>query len=602
MATPWPEDQTWPTEYREHAAKLSTYLQKAMSSTESPTGPPIEPQKVKHAFFGALTLIIKVQALPNLAYIHEAVRNAQHETKTAAQNTSKAISDIRDELKNANKISQQTITTIQDNANVALATGATAKEAVEIGKATYKMVKDMKPGATPSQSNMAQTYANRAIEQSNNQYINKIKTVNSAETEALRQFAEDWEHRIGNGATVRILTYGVLAHCIRTSSMDMDHFDEVKDGILQDNKPFIPNAEIKYIGWLTRSSPSKSASSVIVEFARAEDKIRPDRLHWWSRWFLVATGFEVSARLNGGLKSGPNISYLFSSWLPLIFYAAVSFVGILDADTLRDYGWLFKGPSLDEPWWTFYTMFQFKLVRWDAIAEVVPTMLALTLFSILHVPINVPALALKCGEVDVDLNKEFKLHGYSNFLWSCFGSIQNYLVYANTVLFIQSGGDRRLAGYILAVLTFGVMLTGPSVVAFIPVMMVGTLIFDLGFELLLEAVWLPRKELTLVEYLTVIVIMAVMGTTLLLALAWAFYWGPYHSSFTLQVYAIDATNGGGSVISPVRRNPLQHCCLRQAAQQITEKGRLPTIIPLWTFINRATVRNDGDNLDRDEWI
>lgn len=356
MATPWPDDQTWPTDYREHAAKLSTYLQKAMSSIESPTGPPIEPQKVKHAFFGALTLIIKVQGLPNLAHIHEAVRNAQHETKTAAQNTIKAISDIRDELQNANKISQQTITTIQDNANAALAAGATAKEAVEIGKATYKMVKDMKPGATPSQSNMAQTYASivargglaasmhnpvnhraspvqaqreiivnirdpvtitniramsprslkahvdRAIEQSNNEHINKIKvvssnqlksgdlsikTVTSAETEALRQFAEDWEHRIGNGATVRIVTYGVLAHGIRTSSMDMDHFDEVKDGILQDNKPFIPNAEIKYIGWLTRSSPSKSASSVIVEFARAEDanRIIDEGLIWQGEVF-----------------------------------------------------------------------------------------------------------------------------------------------------------------------------------------------------------------------------------------------------------------------------------------------------------------------------
>ncbi|KAJ6437877.1 Serine/threonine-protein kinase MST20 [Purpureocillium lavendulum] len=132
MATPWPEDQTWPTDYREHAAKLSTYLQKAMSSIESTTGPPIEPQKAKHAFFGALTLIIKVQGLPNLTHIHEA-------------NTIKAISDIRDELQNANKISQQTITTIQDNANVALATGATAKEAVEIGKATYKMNDDKAP-------------------------------------------------------------------------------------------------------------------------------------------------------------------------------------------------------------------------------------------------------------------------------------------------------------------------------------------------------------------------------------------------------------------------------------------------------------------------
>ncbi len=74
--------------------------------------------------------------------------------------------------------------------------------------------------------------------------------------EALRQFAEDGEQRIGNGATVRILTYGVLAHGIRTSTMDMTHSDELRDELLLDNKTFIPNAQIKYVGWLTKSSSS----------------------------------------------------------------------------------------------------------------------------------------------------------------------------------------------------------------------------------------------------------------------------------------------------------------------------------------------------------
>jgi sulfate permease, SulP family len=130
-------------------------------------------------------------------------------------------------------------------------------------------------------------------------------------------------------------------------------------------------------------------------------------------------------------------------------------------------------------------------------------MLALTFFGVLHVPINVPALALNTGEDHADLDRELKLHGYSNFLSGVAGSIQNYLVYANTVFFMRSGGDSRLAGVMLALLTFGVMVVGPSIIGIIPVMMVGTLIFDLGFELLLEAVWLPRKKLKLAEYLTV---------------------------------------------------------------------------------------------------
>ena len=227
---------------------------------------------------------------------------------------------------------------------------------MEVGKATMKMVRDMKPTAAPMQGNIAQTYASivarsglassmhnpvnhrtspvqaqreiivnirdpvtitsiramgprslkahvdRAIEQSNNEHIKRIKvvssnrlksgdlsikTVTSAETEALRQFAEDWEHRIGSGATVRIPAYGVLAHGIRTSSIDMERSYELREGLLQHNKPFIPNAEIKYIGWLTKSSASKSASSVIVEFARAEDanRIIDEGLVWQGEVF-----------------------------------------------------------------------------------------------------------------------------------------------------------------------------------------------------------------------------------------------------------------------------------------------------------------------------
>lgn len=130
-------------------------------------------------------------------------------------------------------------------------------------------------------------------------------------------------------------------------------------------------------------------------------------------------------------------------------------------------------------------------------------MFALTFFSLLHVPINVPALAQSTGEDNADLNKELKLHGYSNFLSGCAGSIQNYLVYANTLFFIRSGGNSRLAGVMLAALTAVVLVIGPSLIGFIPVMMVGTLIFVLGFELLCDALVAPRHKLKGLEYLTV---------------------------------------------------------------------------------------------------
>lgn len=86
--------------------------------------------------------------------------------------------------------------------------------------------------------------------------------------EALKQFADYWVHHIGSRATLRISTYGILAHSIRTSTMDTSKFEETRDQILQDNRPFIPQAEIKYIGWLTRNALTKTVSTVIIEFTK----------------------------------------------------------------------------------------------------------------------------------------------------------------------------------------------------------------------------------------------------------------------------------------------------------------------------------------------
>jgi hypothetical protein len=100
-------------------------------------------------------------------------------------------------------------------------------------------------------------HVERAIEQSRNENIANVKILSSnqlksgdlsvkaatsTEVEALRQFADDWAQRIGNGASIQIPTYGVLAHGIRTSSMDMDKVDENRSQILQDNRPSIPHA------------------------------------------------------------------------------------------------------------------------------------------------------------------------------------------------------------------------------------------------------------------------------------------------------------------------------------------------------------------------
>jgi SulP family sulfate permease len=109
-------------------------------------------------------------------------------------------------------------------------------------------------------------------------------------------------------------------------------------------------------------------------------------------WFLVATGFEVTARLDGNLNydmatlhkmfSGDTIGlwtiplflavvlyvtskkytskfYLptFILSIPTVFYFFYFALHMWTTEDLRNKGWIFDGPEADEPWWYFYTLF-----------------------------------------------------------------------------------------------------------------------------------------------------------------------------------------------------------------------------------------------------
>ncbi|KAI9738999.1 MAG: hypothetical protein M1818_005313 [Claussenomyces sp. TS43310] len=322
-------------------------------------------------------------------------------------------------------------------------------------------------------------------------------------------------------------------------------------------------------------------------------------------WFLVATGFEVTARLDGNLNYDlPTLRKMFQAdrvalWLvplflaivlyvtqkrytskyylptyilaiPAIFYFFVSALDELQPSNLRKAGWIFDGPGAGEPWWYFFTLYNFKIVDWGALAETIPAMFALTFFGVLHVPINVPALAFNVGEDNLDLDRELIAHGISNALSGLSGSIQNYLVYTNSVLFIRSGGNSRLAGIMLAILTFAVLLVGPVIIGYIPVMMVGVLIFVLGFELFFEAVWEPRKKLKWLEYLTVVAIVLIMGIYDFVAGIFAGIGLAFLSLVvqTSRIPAVRASYSGEIAGSTVRRNPVQHQYLRQVGKQI----------------------------------
>ena len=143
-------------------------------------------------------------------------------------------------------------------------------------------------------------------------------------------------------------------------------------------------------------------------------------------------------------------------------------------------------------------------------------MLALSFFGILHVPINVPALAVSTHQ-DIDLSTEILGHGISNIMSGLIGATQNYLTYSNSLLYIRSGGSTSISGFMLFVFTAIVWVKGNFIIMYIPTLVVGALIFHLGIDLMKESLWdTLNVGMHPLEYFTIVVIvftMAVVGFT-----------------------------------------------------------------------------------------
>jgi SulP family sulfate permease len=252
--------------------------------------------------------------------------------------------------------------------------------------------------------------------------------------------------------------------------------------------------------------------------------------------------------------------------IPLVFYAVV-LGGGFDLSELRRGGWLFD-TGASAPWWTFYTYFSWARTDVRALRATLPTQLALLFFNVLHPPLNVPALAVSL-DADVDTDRELRAHGASNALAGLAGTVPNYLVYVNTLLFYRVGGGTRVAGALLALATLGLLLLGTGPVAYIPVLGVGALIFVLGLDLVKEALWDVRGRVSASEQATIAAIMVVMT-------GWDFVAGVLFGIVVSCVFfvvqnsrrkAVRAVYTGDRAVSTVRRPSAHREYLRDVGRQ-----------------------------------
>eukprot|EP00439_Symbiodinium_sp_Y106_P071917 s552_g13.t1 len=190
--------------------------------------------------------------------------------------------------------------------------------------------------------------------------------------------------------------------------------------------------------------------------------------------------------------------------LPLFFlglvpasWMALSMAGY-SRELAQEDGWIFN----DFPMLTTYhfQMLRVDLIAWDVFPYQLPLLMGIVIFSCLHVPVNVPALAQATGR-EVDVNRELAAHGIANLIAACLGTLQNYMVYSSSLLYFKCGGGSRITGFIVSLVVLMIIPLASTVISFLPRVLAGVLLSHLGVELVWEALVDTWPTLDVLEYI-----------------------------------------------------------------------------------------------------
>ncbi|RYO78316.1 hypothetical protein DL764_010130 [Monosporascus ibericus] len=190
MATSWPQERAWPTEPREHAANLSRYLRDALVCVERAGDQAVPTNIVKSMILGILSLVTKVQNMPDVQVLKEALDVTQAEARAATQDSKQALQSIKKELQDTKETLSKSITETEESK-------LAAREATEMGRTATVMLREMKSTGIQNRTVVnirdpltvanlkamgprnLKAHVDRAIEQSNNEHINKVKAVSA---------------------------------------------------------------------------------------------------------------------------------------------------------------------------------------------------------------------------------------------------------------------------------------------------------------------------------------------------------------------------------------------------------------------------------------
>ncbi len=145
-------------------------------------------------------------------------------------------------------------------------------------------------------------------------------------------------------------------------------------------------------------------------------------------------------------------------------------------------------------------------IQWWSVLHVMPTIISVGALSMIGLLLNVSGLELAIGR-DIDVNAELRSSGLGNFLSGLIGGPSGYVGLGMTILAEKTGARGRGAGIATAIAMIVGLAAAGSLIFQVPVFLTAGFVLFLGIELLSEWLVATRRELPLIEWGIVVVIL-----------------------------------------------------------------------------------------------
>ncbi|KAM0673850.1 hypothetical protein GVAV_002688 [Gurleya vavrai] len=188
---------------------------------------------------------------------------------------------------------------------------------------------------------------------------------------------------------------------------------------------------------------------------------------------------------------------LFTTFVISFFYLII-FIFKISKDHLIIQKWLSEDSSCILKPDLILNNLSFSNLNFSAILKNIPNIISLALFSLIHLPINLPAYSLETN-LSCNFNKELKAQSISNF-FSAFAFSPTYFVCSNSIFFRRSGGTNKIHSILLGFAIISLFFYGTKLKSLFPCFVLAMFPFFIGINICYSAFYKCLNSCSKIDY------------------------------------------------------------------------------------------------------